>query len=290
LTPPSSPARRSRLSSAARLALFGLWTAAIALAWLAASPFLSRRASIAWAGRCTRAFCRGVLRILGIVLDIRGTPPRAPFFLVSNHLGYLDVMVLGALAPCAFVAKSEVASWPVFGALARWSGTLFIDRLAGADVVRVNALAADRLRHGGALVLFPEGTSTDGSNLAPFRPSLLQAPVAGCHPVHYASLRYRAPEGAPPARSCMCWWGDMDFLPHFLGLFRWRGLSASVAFGPEPLRYPDRKSLAAALHRGVGESLERLGPADVRLADPGRPPAPMVREDGPHAGRGAAAA
>jgi 1-acyl-sn-glycerol-3-phosphate acyltransferase len=267
-----------------------LWTAAIALAWLAAAPFLSRRAAIRWAGRCTRAFCRGVLRILGMTVDIHGAPPRAPFFLVANHLGYLDVMVLGALAPCAFVAKAEVASWPVFGALARWSGTLFIDRLCGADVVRVNALAAERLRDGGSLVLFPEGTSTDGTSIAPFRASLLQAPAAEGHPVHYAALRYRAPEGAPPARLCLCWWGEMDFLPHFLGLFRWRGLAVSAAFGPVPLRSTDRKSLAAALHRGVGERLHHLGSTDAPGAGKGRAAAPRARDEAPHTVRGAAAA
>lgn len=240
------------------MAAFAPWFAAIASAWLPIAPFLGRRAKVAWAGRCTQAFNRGMLRILGVKLRIHGPVPKGPFFLVTNHLGYLDVMILASTLRCAFVAKSEVAAWPVFGALASWSGTLFIDRRSGADVARVNALIAGRMEAGGSLVLFPEGTSTDGERLEDFRSSLLQAPAAAGLPVRFAALRYRAPGDATPAARSMCWWGEMDFLPHFLNLFRMKGMEASIAFGAIPVSDANRKALAEKLRRGVGERLAFL--------------------------------
>lgn len=258
MSPGAFPSRRGPLDTALRMASFASWFGAIASAWLPVAPFLGRRAKVAWAGRCTQAFNQGMLRILGVKLRIHGPVPKEPFFLVTNHLGYLDVMVLASALRCAFVAKSEVAAWPVFGALANWSGTLFIDRRSGSDIARVNALIADRMEAGGSLILFPEGTSTDGERLEDFRSSLLQGPAAAALPVHYAALRYRAPGDAAPASRSMCWWGDMVFLPHFFNLFRMKGMVASIAFGLQPISDSNRKALAQQLRRGVEERLAFL--------------------------------
>lgn len=252
------PSLRGPVATALRMAAFAPWFGAIALAWLPIAPFLGRRAKVAWAGRCTHAFNRGMMRILGIRLKVHGRPPRGPFFLVTNHLGYLDVTVLASALRCAFVAKSEVAAWPVFGAPASWSGTLFIDRKSSSDVARVNRLIADRMECGGSLVLFPEGTSTDGEGLETFRSSLLQGPAASALPVHFAALRYRTPGDAQPASRSMCWWGDMEFLPHFLNLFRMQGMEASIAFGNQPVADGNRKVLAERLREGVQDRLDYL--------------------------------
>lgn len=251
-------ARRGPLPAAARLLAFLLWTAAIGAAWLPVLPWLGPRRRAAWAAKYTRAYARGTLRILGIRLRVHGRPAPRPAFLAANHLGYLDVMAIAAALPCAFVAKSEIATWPLFGALAAWSGTLFVDRNSRADVLRVNRLIRGRLAEGGTLALFPEGTSTDGRTVAPFRSSLLETPASLGVPVHYAALRYRAPADAPAAARCMCWWGDMEFLPHFLALFRLRGLEASLAFGAAPIVDGDRKSLAGRLAQGVQERARYL--------------------------------
>lgn len=237
-----------------RLAAFLAWSAAIAAAWAFPSPFLGPRARVSWAARLTSAWGRGTLRALGVRVEVGGTPPRPPFFLAANHLGYLDVAVIAAHLPCAFVAKGEVRSWPVFGALAAFSGTVFIDRDSPADIPRVNRLLARRLDQGGGVCVFPEGTSTGGEPMA-FRSPLLELPASRRLPVHYASLRYRLPRNAPSASRAMCWWGDMPFLPHFLRLFSLRGMEAELTFGPEAKRSGNRKALAAALSRAVRELL-----------------------------------
>lgn len=263
---------RSPPAAALRFLAFLAWSAAVAAAWLLSAPFLGAPGRVARAGRLTQAYGRGMLRVLGIRLRVSGPVPPAPFFLACNHLGYLDVAVLSAAAPSAFVAKAEVAAWPLFGALAAWSGTLFIDRNSRADVARINTLIARRWAAGGSLVIFPEGTSTDGTRVLPFHSSLLHGPASSLAPVHYAALRYRATAGAAPAERSMCWWGDMEFLPHFLGLFRLQGLEADLAFGPQPLRHRDRKALAAALQAGVVGLLRRLEFGPPRPADRGSNP------------------
>lgn len=262
---------RNPLSSALRLAAFFAWTATLASAWLALRLFLRGNSKVTWAASFTARWGRGALRILGVRVRMRGTPPSPPFLLTANHLGYLDVAVLAASAPCGFVAKSEVAGWPVFGQLAAWTGTLFVNRRVASDAVRVNRLIAARLRDGGSLTLFPEGTSTAGA-LLPFHAPLLQHPAAAGMPVHYAALHYRAPSDLPPAAEIMCWWGEMAFLPHFLNLFRWKGMEAEVRFCPAPVCETDRKALSARLHDGVRALLRtgaRAAPAAAEAPVPG---------------------
>ena len=117
---------------------------------------------------------------------MEGTPPRGLFLLASNHLSYLDIMVLGSLAPSLFVAKSEIRSWPLFGWISRGAGTLFVDRERPKDVVRVGGEMVERLEAGLSLTLFPEGKSTRGVDVQPFMPSLLEAAArtgVACHAV-----------------------------------------------------------------------------------------------------------
>ena len=201
---------------------------------------------------------RGTLRILGMKVAVTGDPPKAPFFLVTNHLGYLDIAVLASQVKCTFVSKSEVASWPLFGTLASLSGTLYIDRDSMRDTERVNARIKEHFSAGGSLALFPEGTSTDGRAVAPFRSSLLQYPAASGMEVRCAAIRYIAPEGSAPASESMCWWGEMTLLPHLVRLFGTAGTRAEVAFSPERIRGGDRKDLAMRLHAEVGRGLEEL--------------------------------
>jgi 1-acyl-sn-glycerol-3-phosphate acyltransferase len=242
----------------ARLALFFLWTGAIICAWLVRSLLLPRRFRPIAAARFSRWWSLGVLRILDIKVRTHGRPPAPPFFLVTNHLGYLDIAVIASRIPCTFVSKSEVAGWPVFGTLASLAGTLYVDRGSRRDAGRVNRLIPDHFAAGGSLTLFPEGTSTAGYEVAPFRSPLLEFPAATRHPVHCAALRYRAPEGSAFAAASMCWWGDAPFLPHFLNLFRMRGMEADLAFAPRPVSGSDRKSLALILREEVGERLGYL--------------------------------
>lgn len=234
-----------------------LWTGSLFATWcLGALPayLLGRLAS--WRAGVQQLWSRGVCRILGVRVRVEGPPPRGAFLLVANHLSYLDVVVLGARMPCAFIAKSEIARWPVIGFLARSMGTLFVERENRRRLGALNERLATRLASGEALVLFPEGTSTDGKGVLPFRAALLEPAAALGLPVRYAALHYATPPGERPASEVVCWWGDMEFLPHVRELLRLAWIEAAVMFGPEPIAAPDRKTLATRLQHAVAERFE----------------------------------
>jgi 1-acyl-sn-glycerol-3-phosphate acyltransferase len=249
--------------SLARLCLrsvaFAAWTLGVFVAWALGAPLASLGgAPWRWRARSQQLWSRGLCRILGVRLVVEGRAPRGACLLVANHLSYLDVVVLGALVPCAFVAKHEVASWPVLGFLARALGTMFVERENKRALAGLNQRLGARLARGETLVLFPEGTSTAGEAVLPFRPALLAPAVALGAPVAYAALRYATPRGARPASEVVCWWGDMTFVPHLLALLRLAWIEARVAFGSEPIAAPDRKELAALLQSAVSARLQPL--------------------------------
>jgi 1-acyl-sn-glycerol-3-phosphate acyltransferase len=226
----------------------------LALGWVmlvAAAEFWWVRAHCRDAGtraRWLQHTCRRVLRALEITTAITGQPPRRAI-VAANHLGYLDILVLAAATPVVFVAKREVRDWPVFGWFAHLAGTRFIDREKRGDVARVAAELAPALAAGASIVLFLEGTSTDGHEVRPFRSSLLEPAAANGWPVVPAALSYAVPAGHSVARE-VCWWGDMTLTPHLLNLAALPRIDARVAWG-RPLSIPDRKQLAAASHAAV---------------------------------------
>ena len=205
--------------------------------------------------RTMRRWCAGVCRALAVQVEVRGDPPRAPGLLVCNHLGYLDIPVLGAQADTIFVSKSEVADWPVIGRLATLGGTIYVERAAKRTLPAVNDSIRAALARGDGVVVFPEGTSSPGMEVLPFRPSLLAAAEELGLEVHAAGLRYVTAEGDPPASESVCWWGDMDFVPHVLGLLRLRGIRATVSFAPLPVRGGSRKELAQSLRLAVSDAI-----------------------------------
>lgn len=263
----ASPRRRGIPETGIRLAAFALWSAAIAAAWVIRRPPIPAAERPRRAAAFTRLWSRGVLRILGVEVRVQGRPPRPPCFLVSNHLGYLDIAVLASRVECTFVSKREVSGWPGLGTLADLAGTLYIDRSSHRDAERVSRAVADHLSAGGSLALFPEGTSSPGFEVGPFRSPLLAYPAAARLPVHAAALRYHAPVGFPPAALSMAWWGDAEFLPHFLALFRMPGMRVDLAFAEEPVAASDRKALAAGLREAVARRLEGLEGGPRRPAD-----------------------
>lgn len=194
---------------------------------------------------------RSILAVLGFDVRVSGMVPRPPFLLVANHLSYVDVLVLAAHLPCVFVAKAEIRRWPLLGTICRGFGTIFINREERRDIPRVTTELEAALGQGLGVVLFPEGTSSSGSGVLPFRSPLL-APAARLEiPVHYAALGYRTLPEDPPAHLSVCWWGGTRFVPHVLSLVRLRWVGASIDFGDAPLREPDRKILAARLRESV---------------------------------------
>lgn len=216
-----------------------------------------------------RTWSRVCLRILGGRLRVEGTVPAAPFFLVSNHVSYLDILVLAACLEGFFIAKLEIRSWPLFGLLARTVGTIFVDRELRRDVVRVNRLIAQVLGQGYGVILFPEGTSTQGHEVAVFRSALLDYPARHGMPVHLAALRYRTPPGALPAHLTLCWWGDAAFLPHAMRLIGVESFEAVLRFSPRTVSDPDRKALAEAAREGVIDVFEPVVDPSLRASDPG---------------------
>jgi 1-acyl-sn-glycerol-3-phosphate acyltransferase len=169
---------------------------------------------------------------------------------VSNHLSYLDILIHSAVMPCAFVSKIEINSWPYFGVAARAGGTLFIDRSSRASVARVAAEMADRLKLPIPVLLFPEGTSTDGSRLLQFHASLFEPAVKVGASVTPAAVRYVIEGGVPEKE--LCWYGDAPFLPHLWKALGTPGFSALVVFG-NPTIYNDRREAARDTHVQVSD-------------------------------------
>jgi 1-acyl-sn-glycerol-3-phosphate acyltransferase len=202
-------------------------------------PFFAQarrqHARTAWLSRWSRFACR----VVGIRVTTRGSMPRSGL-LVCNHLSYLDVIVLSSIWPCVFVARHDVAAWPLFGWLARAAGTIFVDRerrLASADVV------------GSLVVLFPEGTSSDGSTVMPFKSALLEPAVELRCPVGAAAIEYALDDGSVADE--VCYWGDMTLVPHLLNLFFKREIRSTCSFSLPRIRVGDRKEIARELREEI---------------------------------------
>ena len=262
-------------------ALFGI-TAGYYLRWLIGAPFVFASGSRAldWRNRSVRGWARTSVGVMGITINVRNQPPTGPFLMVSNHLSYVDIIVLGSQANCAFVAKSEVGRWPIMGLICRTMDTIFIDRNLRKDVPRVMQRIDDTMRRGLGVVLFAEGTSTNGQSVLPFKTSLLEFAARNHLPVHYASLGYVVPSGEPSADRSVCWWGDMTFPGHLFRLLQIPSFEASLAYGSEPIVARDRRVLAAKLWSAVSSQISSLPQArgsqraDVveegsQLGDPG---------------------
>jgi len=191
---------------------------------------------------------RRLLRVFQIETQFSGNIPSRGL-LVCNHLSYLDILVLAALAPCVFVAKQEVKHWPVFGGFAKLAGTVFVHReqrmQAGQTVDKIETA----LRTGALVVLFPEGTSSGGESILPFKSSLLEPAARQTHPLAAGFLRYELGNGDVSEE--VCYWKDMTIVPHLINLCSKRAVQASVHFNHIREGNADRKQLARQLHAEV---------------------------------------
>ncbi|PQO22855.1 1-acyl-sn-glycerol-3-phosphate acyltransferase [Rhodobacteraceae bacterium WD3A24] len=191
---------------------------------------------------------RASLRVIGLRVVIRGRPMRARGAIVSNHVGWMDILVLMAVQRMFFVAKAEVGGWPGIGWMARQAGTVFITR-KGHAARHQKELFEARLRAGHRLMFFPEGTSTDGLRVLPFKSTLFEAfftpGLKDFMHVQPVTLRYRPPAGADPR--FYGWWGDMAFGPHMLKVLaaRRQGQVEVIFHPPVGVRdFEGRKALA----------------------------------------------
>jgi 1-acyl-sn-glycerol-3-phosphate acyltransferase len=191
--------------------------------------------------------CRQVLVSLGIEFHVEGSAPTRGL-VVSNHLSYLDVLILSAAMPCFFVAKTEIDRWPFFGWAGRTGGTIFLNRSSMASANSVAREIGERLKMPVPVLLFPEGTSTDGSHVLRFHARLIAPAVAAGAPITAAAIRYVAVDGTPERE--LCWFGDALFLPHLLKTLGTAGFSAMVSFGP-PRPHPDSRVAASHTHAEI---------------------------------------
>ncbi|MCI0485886.1 MAG: 1-acyl-sn-glycerol-3-phosphate acyltransferase [Blastocatellia bacterium] len=228
-------------------------TAFLYALWISVNAFVfaSEKTSRGWRSFIFRKWAGAAAAITGMRTTVYGTPPRPPFFLVSNHLSYMDIIALAAHLDCVFIAKSDVARWPVIGRLCRSAKTIFIDRKNRKDITRVIRLIERSMSAEQGVVLFAEGTSTEGARVLPFNSSLLEPAARAGYRVSYASISYSAPAGEVPAHMSVCWWGDMTFTKHLLELFRLPEFHATLVFGEETFQEADRKVLADKLWRAV---------------------------------------
>lgn len=207
-------------------------------------------------------FCALTSRVIGLRVIVEGTPMSHGGARVANHSSWLDIFSYRTAAQIYFVSKAEVANWPGVGFIARNTGTMFIARKR-TDAKRQEAQFHDRLSRGDRLCFFPEGTSTDGLRVLPFKSSLfaafVQPDLRDLMWVQPMTAIYNAPDGLP--ENFYGWWGDMEFGGHVLQVLgRSVGGSVRVVFH-EPVRaadFADRKSLAAHCDRAVRAPLEAV--------------------------------
>lgn len=223
---------------------------------LATTAFVFPFAQPATRNALVRRWSARLLRMLAIELRISGTadPERGNVLLVANHVSWLDIFVLHARRPSRFVAKSELARWPVVGKLIRDTGTLFIERGRRIDTHRIGALVARSLAAGEAVTVFPEGTTTDGTELLRFHASLLQPAVDANGAVQPVAIRYSTPDGALSLAPEYA--GETSFARSFGRTLRVRRLVAEVAvLPPLPARSAHRRELARAAEAAIRMAL-----------------------------------
>jgi 1-acyl-sn-glycerol-3-phosphate acyltransferase len=215
-------------------------------------------------GTVASRYYRVLIWILGIRVRVVGEPVRdRAVLIVSNHVSWADILVIGSIAPVAFISKSEIANWPLVGITAKLQRTVFVDRARRHQTGDAVAEIVDRLHSGISMVLFAEGTSSDGNRVLPFRSALMGAvkEVAardGTRPVliQPMSICYTGLNGVPMGRQhrpVIAWYGDIDFMPHIKNLMDRGAIDVVVSYG-EPIEVDgtaDRKAMTRRLEGAV---------------------------------------
>lgn len=209
---------------------------------------------------------RCVLWLMSIRVFVHGQPAQRPHgtLLAANHVSWLDIVVLGAITPLSFISKDEVLGWGIFGKLAQWQQTIFITRERRTDVANQADAIAHRLNAGDTLVLFPEGTTSDGNFIYGFKSSLFGAlGLTGdradmVHAVQPVAIAYTRLHGMPMGRydrPLAAWPGDIELMPHLVKVLRHGVLDVDVCFGDviEAGPQTSRKQLTADVQRSVSQ-------------------------------------
>ena len=207
-----------------------------------------------------RFFHIGFLKILNIKVNLVGEIHKERSgLLISNHASWLDIPILSSLTNISFIAKSEIAKWPLFGFLARFQDTVFVERRAIKAVKQKNEIN-DILIKGKRLVLFPEGTSSDGNRVLKFKSSLFSVAEHNeeNHLIQAVTICYKGLNGLPMSRSerpFISWWGDMDLMKHLWNILKLNRVDILV-IAHEPIEEVyDRKSLAKIAWEQVSQGM-----------------------------------
>jgi lyso-ornithine lipid O-acyltransferase len=213
-------------------------------------------------------FHRMICRVLGVRQSVRGAVPglHERGLIVANHISWLDISVIGARGPLSFIAKSEVAGWPVFGYLSRLQRTLYIDRSRRSATADMSAVMGERLAAGESLVLFAEGTTGDGTRILPLKSSLIGAvhQALGADnaeitvwPLSIAYIGRRGIPGGRFGRAHLAWYGDTELMPHLVDILNGGPLDVILSWG-EPIRMGhavSRKEAARLAEKSLKQAL-----------------------------------
>lgn len=200
-------------------------------------------------------WCRRMLRILRIRLELHGQPLGAAHLAVANHVSYLDILCLAAVRPLRFLSKAEVAQWPLFGWFARLMRTLFIERERAHDSLRAIDAVAQALAAGDAVLCFPEGTTTRGGQVRPFHAALFEAGLrTGC-PVQPIAIHYASPRDRSRPHPRAAFVGDDTLLPHLWRLLAEPHIVAQLHYGEALPPHGTRRELAKRAHAAVSAAL-----------------------------------
>jgi 1-acyl-sn-glycerol-3-phosphate acyltransferase len=249
--------------------LFSVWAVLFAAAGLVRLWISIWRPRDPWRiiAQMIRRFVAVLSAILGIRITVQGDLDIFDLqgaFITANHLGYLDGFVLGSLFPAIFVTKREVRRWPVIGLWTALCGCVYIDRQRKGKITLAVEEIVERLNQKANILIFPEGTSTNGEHLLPFQTAPFAAPLRAHAPVVPLTISYRRIDGAPVSaanRDKIYWYGDMAFMPHLWGVMGLKRIEVSVQLHTpiETAQYKNnsisRKQLSQACHNAIAGGL-----------------------------------
>ncbi|MBM4264393.1 MAG: 1-acyl-sn-glycerol-3-phosphate acyltransferase [Deltaproteobacteria bacterium] len=252
--------RWAKLAAFLSLWMFFFGVVALMHVWISVLHLPNRWKIISRITRSYTLLLRAILNIKVTLVGDEGNLERGGYVIIANHMSYVDGIVLGSLFPIVFVSKKEVRSWPIVGQWNILSGTIFIDRQHRAKVGALVTEMKNKLQQEANILLFPEGTSTNGERVLPFQTVPLAAPLRNRSVIVPVTLAYKSIEDQPVNKSnrdLIYWYGDMDFMTHFWKLLALRSVEVLVPVQPkiECFRYADnsagRKKLAEDCYNRV---------------------------------------
>lgn len=239
------------LRAAIRFPLFFVMTFGIYGTWWIGALFIPNQ--LYWRQIIFRTWSRWFVQISNMKIEIIGVPPQSPFFLVCNHLSYTDIPTIRAVVEGIYVAKGEIESWFMAGKMVHNIGNIYVNRHNKRDIPRAGLDVLNALERGEGVIIFPEGTSTKGEEVLPFKSSFLEFAAQTNLPVHYASISYQTPLNEPPPSYAVCWWDETGLAEHMWRFFQLSEIKAVINFGERPIQNDNRKELAKELWEAVSK-------------------------------------